>query len=71
MSDSAVLPPNAYIRDVPDTWEEHTAFHDYMKMYFGFTREESIEYAKKYLGPVPAKVIVYRTEVISNEDDES
>lgn len=69
MSDAAVLPPNAYIRDVPDTWEEHTAFHDYMKMYCGFTREESIAYAKKHLGPAPAKVIVYRTEVIEDKEE--
>jgi hypothetical protein len=71
MSNPTGLPQNAYIRDVPDTWEEHVSFHDYMKMYCGFTREESIAYAKKHLGPAPAKVVVYRTEITEERDEDN
>lgn len=70
MSAPVALPANAYIRDVPDTWEEHTSFHDYMRMYCGFSREEAIAYAKKHLGPAPAKVVVHRVDVIEDGDDE-
>jgi len=37
-----------YVRNVPDTWDDHTDFHDYMNMVCKFTKEQSIEYAKKY-----------------------
>lgn len=59
----------SYVRDVPDTWEEHTEFHQYMKMYEGLSVEESIAYGKKYLGPCPAKVTVNQIEIIPDDDD--
>ena len=58
-----------YVRDVPDTWEEHHSFHAYMKMYCGHTKEQAIEYAKKHLGPFPAKVVVNRIEIVPDDDD--
>lgn len=60
---------NCYVRDVPDTWEEHEEFHRYMKMYERMTREQSIEYAKKYLGPRPAKVVVHMVDVVVTDDE--
>lgn len=59
----------SYVRDIPDTWEEHTSFHQYMKMYCNFTVQQSIEWAKQHLGPHPAKVTVNRTEIIPDDDD--
>lgn len=64
-----VVEKGTYIRIVPDTWEAHTDFHDYMRMYCGFTKEQSIEYAKKHLGPAPARVPVTMTEIIPDDDD--
>ena len=33
-----LLPKDCYIREVPDTWEEHVEFHRYMKMYERMSR---------------------------------
>lgn len=59
-----------YVRDVPDTWEEHHSFHAYMKMYCGFTVQQSIDYAKKHLGPKPARVTVEQIEILTSDEDE-
>jgi len=59
----------SYVRDVPDTWEQHSEFHAYMKMYEGLSVEESIAYAKQYLGPAPAKVTVNKVEIVPDDDD--
>lgn len=57
------------LRNVPPTWEEHSALHDYMKMYCGFTKEQTIEYAKKHLGPAPSHVTIYRCVSTEIEED--
>lgn len=59
----------SYVRKVPPTWEEHTGFLDYMKMYCGFTKEQSVAYAKEHLGAAPAQVTVTMTEIIPDDDD--
>lgn len=59
----------SYVRDVPDNWEEHVDFHAYMKMYCGFNKQQSIEYAKQHLGPAPAKVTVNQCEITPDDDD--
>lgn len=59
----------SYVRDVPDTWEQHVEFHAYMKMYAGLNVEQSIAYAKQHLGPAPAKVTVNRLEIVPDDDD--
>lgn len=64
-----VVDRGSYVREVPSTWEEHDSFHAYMKMYCGFSKEQSIAYAKLHLGQAPARVTVNRIEQIADEDD--
>lgn len=64
-----LLPKDCYIREVPDTWEEHVEFHRYMKMYERMSREQSIEYAKKYLGPRPARVVVHMIGEVEDSEE--
>ena len=64
-----VIDCGSYVRDVPDTWEDHASYHQYMKMYCGHTKEQAIEYAKKHLGPFPAKVVVNQIEIVPDDDD--
>lgn len=59
-----------YQRAVPDTWEEHHSFHQYMKMYENMNKDEAIAYAKKHFGPAPAKVMITPITVIANDDDD-
>ena len=40
-----------------------------MKMYEGMSREESIEYAKKYLGPRPARVVVHMIGEVEDSEE--
>ena len=67
---SSVTSLGFYTREVPDTWEGHHSFHAYMKMYCGFTVEESIRYAKEHLGERPAKVVVERIEITPGDKDD-
>lgn len=59
----------SYVRLVPPTWEEHHSFHAYMKMYCGFSKEQSIAYAKEHLGTAPAAVTVNKIEIVPDDDD--
>ena len=64
-----VVNNGSYIHCGAETWEEYDSFHAYMKMYAKLSREESIAYAKRHLGPYPAKVVVNRIEIVPDSDD--
>ncbi|ACQ92355.1 hypothetical protein Tola_0727 [Tolumonas auensis DSM 9187] len=64
-----VVDRGSYVRQVPSTWEEHHAFHAYMKMYCGFNKEQSVAYAKEHLGPAPAVVTVNQIEIVPDDND--
>ena len=64
-----LLQKDCYIREVPDTWEEYVEFHRYMKMYERMSREQSIEYTKKYLGPRPARVVVQMIGEVEDSEE--